>query len=314
LVFRIINHIKLIDKPLILFIDNLDYTITGTAAIPGLTRFIRDIEQSSLHGVILIGFVRSLTLAELQDSDNKIRTREFLSFFNPDYFFFPIFSKAEIRRLLLQRLKVARTPTDIFTVKAIDVIADHSLGLPTVALKLATACLNELVIRNEEGIDSNKVTFSIVTSVISQFGFDIAVKLVESLDSSPDEELSEEIQSLITPKRREIIAEIFNHQIKEQFHYLATGVIGLRSSDLAELFAVNLSTMNYHLKPLIMASPISLLEARDNIHDTRSKIFLIDWDSHISYALEILTVYHRLQKRQYHIHPKTILLTRRTES
>jgi hypothetical protein len=215
--------------------------------------------------------------------------------------------------LLLQRLKVARTPTDIFTVKAIDLIADHSLGLPTVALKLATACLNDLVIRNEEGKDSNKVTFSIVTSVIGQFGYDTAIKLVESIDHSPDEELGEEIQSLITPKRREIIAEIFNHQIQEQFHYLPIG-IGLRSSDLAERFAVNLSTMNYHLKPLITASPISLLEAKDNIHDTRSKIFSINWDSHISYTLEILTVYHRLQKRQYHIHPKTILLSRRAES
>ncbi|MHA2073280.1 MAG: hypothetical protein ACW97X_01530, partial [Candidatus Hodarchaeales archaeon] len=236
---KFLKNIMLIEKPLILFIDSLDYTITGTPAIPRVKDFMADIEARAQHGVIIIGLVHSLTLTVLLEPEQQILARAFLSFFNPEQFFFPIFSRAEIRKLITQRLRVSRNPTDLFSAKSIENLADYSLGIPTIALKIATACLNELIVQN-----ADKVTTNITKTVISQMGFIEIVHLVDSMDSNPDDETG----SFLTPKRREIITNILCHQIRESFFFPPTGTEGLRSSDLAELFGVNLSTMNYHLK------------------------------------------------------------------
>ncbi len=90
---KFLNQIKLIDKPLILFIDDLDYTINGTPAIPRISQFMSDVTSNTQHGVIVIGFVNSLTLAVLLEGDQKILAHTFLSFFNPEYFFFQSFRK-----------------------------------------------------------------------------------------------------------------------------------------------------------------------------------------------------------------------------
>ena len=299
---KFLHNINLIEKPLIIFIDSLDYTITGTPAIPRVKDFMADIEARAQHGVIIIGLVHSLTLTVLLEPEQQILARAFLSFFNPEQFFFPIFSKAEIRKLITQRLRVSRNPIDLFSAKAIEYIADYSLGIPTIALKMATACLNELIVQNTDKVNAN-----VANTVISQLGFLEISQLVESIDSSPDDETG----SIMTPKRREIITNILCHQIREQFFFPPTGTGGLRSSDLAELFGVNLSTMNYHLKPLTSSTPIAILEAKDDIHDARSKIFYVDWDSPISNALEITTVYQHLKHDHYHVKPAAILSTRR---
>jgi len=302
---KFLSKIKLVDKPLIIFIDDLDYTITGTPAIPRIKQFIADIEARAENGVIIIGFVNSITLSILSEDTHKILAREFLSLFNPEYFFFPVFSKTEIRRLIMQRLSVARNPMDLISAKAIDTIADYSLGVPTVALQLAADCLKELIVQ-----DIDKVTTRIVNAVLEQEGYTEAVELVESVDK----DTSEETINLITSKRRDIIAAILGHQLQERFFFPATGVDGLRSSDLADLFAVNLSTMNYHLKPLTSTLPIPILKAKDDVHDARSKIFYVDWDSHMTSALEIITVYQRLRQKKYRIEPTAIFLPRRKKS
>jgi DNA-binding MarR family transcriptional regulator len=302
---KFLARIKQFNKPLIIFIDELDYTITGTPAIPRIKQFISDIEYFAQYGVIIIGFVNSLTLTVLLDSDPKILARSFLSFFNPEYFFFPVFSKSEIRKLLTQRLRVTRNPMELFSTKALDLIADYSLGLPIVALRIATDCLNELIIRN-----TDKANKSIVDAVINQFGYIDALKIVETVEKGGDEDNT----SLITPKRKDVIAAVLYHQLRERYFFPATGVDGLRSSDLAELFGVNLSTMNYHLKPLTSLGPIPLLQTNDDIHDARSKIFSIEWTSHIAHALEIITVYQRLQGKQYRIKTTSIFSPRRRES
>ncbi|MFX0174168.1 MAG: AAA family ATPase [Candidatus Hodarchaeota archaeon] len=299
-----LKKIKILEKPLIIFIDNLDYTITGTPAIPRIRQFLGDIEKFGHHGFIIIGFVNSLTLTVLQDPEHKILAHNFLSLFNPEYFFFPIFSRAEIRRLIIQRIKTARSPTELFSAKAIELIADHCLGLPTIAMQIASACLNELIAQNIV-----KVTTKVVKAVLSQLGYIDAVKLVESVIEGTDEETT----SLITPKRKDIITAILSHQLRERYFFPPTGVEGLRTSDLAELYGVNLSTMNYHIKPLASSFPVPILETKDDIHDARSKIFFINWQSHMSNALEIITVYQQLNQTQYHITPKAILSPRRSE-
>jgi hypothetical protein len=302
---RFLRKILLIEKPLIVFIDNLDFTITGTPAIPRIKDFMSDIEARAPNGFIIIGFVQSLTLTVLLESEQQILARALLSFFNPDHFFFPIFSKHEIRKLITSRVRVSRIPTKLFSTKSIELIADHSLGIPTVALNIATACLNELILQ-----DVDKVTIHIANKVINQFGFNEIVQLVESIDKDSVDETS----TLMTPKRKEIITTVFGHQIRELFFFPPTGSVGLRSSDLAELFGVNLSTMNYHLKPLTAFLPIPILEAKDDVHDARSKIFCVDWDSPISNALEIITVSQHLKHKQYHVEPTAILLSRRESS
>ncbi|MHA2225606.1 MAG: hypothetical protein ACXAC8_10410 [Candidatus Hodarchaeales archaeon] len=295
--------LNLAEKPLIIFIDSLDYTITGTPAIPRIRNFISDIEERAQNGVIIIGFVDSLTLSVLLEDEQKLLSHSFLSVFNPECFFFPVFSKSEIRKLIVQRTRIARSPTELFSTKSIELISDHSLGIPTLALKIATDCMNELIVQ-----DLDKVTARVVTTVLNQFGYTEAVRIAESVDKDSDEETT----SIITPKRREIIAAILGHQSSEEFFFPATGVDGLRSSDLAELFGVNLSTINYHIKPLTSTLPIPILDEHDDVHDARSKIFYVNWESPLAHALEIITVFHRLKHEKYQIKRETILLSRRS--
>ncbi|MFX1516922.1 MAG: hypothetical protein ACFFC6_11465 [Promethearchaeota archaeon] len=300
-----LQNIKLVDKPLIIFIDDLDYTITGTPAIPRARQFMADIEARAENGVIIIGFVNSIALTVLLEANQKLLARDFLSYFNPEYFFFPVFSKTEIRRLITQRLTIARNPLGLFSAKAIETIANFSLGIPIVALQLASDCLEEIIIQ-----DITKVTARIANTVVNEKGYNLAVDLVESVG----EDTSEETVSLLTPKRRDIIAAILGHQLQERFFFPTTGVDGLRSSDLADFFAVNLSTMNYHIKPLTSTLPVPILEAKDDIHDARSKIFYVKWNSVMAHALELIIVHQRLTQEKYNIDPNTIFLSRREQS
>lgn len=300
-----LQQISLIQKPLILFVDNIDYMVTGTATIPRLRDFIADIETRASHGLILIGFIQSMTLfalLEAKDAEERNTARSFFSFFNPDHFFFPVFSKTEIYRLITRRLRVGRNPNKIFSPEAITQIADYSLGVPKVALKLASDCLKEAIIENKNFINN-----SIVENVVNQLGYAAATGIVESVANEKEDETT----FLLTPKRRDIVANVLGHQLRERFFFPPTGVDGLRSSDLAELFGVNLSTMNYHLKPLSTTYPVPLLAAKDDIHDARSKIFYIDWETNIATALEIIVVYQRLTPEKYNIKPENILISRR---
>ncbi|MFX1282192.1 MAG: hypothetical protein ACFFB5_00995 [Promethearchaeota archaeon] len=297
-----LNRIQLVEKPLIIFINNLDYTITGTAAIPRIREFITEIETQAQHGVIVIGFVNSLTLTVLLEDEYLELSRSFLTFFHPRHFFFPVFSKYEIMKLLSQRIKVARLPTNFFSQEIIELIADHSLGIPLLALQFASFCLHELILQ-----DLDKATIDTIKPLIQRLGYDLVVRLVESIDNNADEEIA----SLLTAKRREIIFLLLNHQLRERYFFPNTGVDGLRSTSLANALGVNLSTMNYHLKPLTSSLPVPILSAIDDVVDARSKIICIDWDSHIASALEIITVFHRLKPKKYDIKLSTILVARR---
>ncbi|MHA2093463.1 MAG: hypothetical protein ACW98F_02350 [Candidatus Hodarchaeales archaeon] len=288
---RFLNEILRATKPLILFVDDFDYTITGTSAIPRCTEFFADIVSRAPYGAIIVAFVNSLTLTILVETENTNLSRSFYSNFNPDHFFFPVFSKTEVRQLLIKRLRDVRKPIDLFSVKSLEVIADHSMGLPPIALKIASACLHELITQNIE-----RVTSSLVMNVINQSGFRNAVSLIESLDHAE----VEDSVNILTPKRRDIVISILQHQTRERYFFPPTGADGLRISNLAQQFGVNLSTMNYHIKPLTQTEPLPILESQDDVHDARSKIFKVDMKTPIASALEILTVYHKLQAERYH--------------
>jgi hypothetical protein len=310
---QFLRQIQLVEQPLIIFVDSLDYTITGTSAIPRFREFLAEILKQAQHGVIIIGFMQSLTLAALSEPDQVSIAHSLFAYFNPQFFFFPVFSRSEIIQLITQRIRLARSPIEIFTPRVIEIIAEHSLGIPTVALQLASDCLHELVIH-----DLNKVTVNTIEPLIRRLGYDTVIQLVNSLESDSDEE---EITSLITPKRREIIALILSHQHRERFFFPATSEDGLRSSSLADELGVSNSTMNYHLKPLTTTFPLPILETIDDMRDARSKIYTVNWKSPIPHwksflasVLEVLTVYHRLKPRRYDIKPSTILLARREHS
>ncbi|MHA1972028.1 MAG: hypothetical protein ACTSW1_03475 [Candidatus Hodarchaeales archaeon] len=297
-----LDRIRHMQKPLIIFIDSLDYTITGTAAIPRLPAFLSDIESQAPHGVILIGLINSLTLTSLIEPSPQNPNLSFLNSFNPDYFFIPVFSRSEIRKLIVQRLRQAHTPTELFSARSIELIADYSLGIPTIALNIATHCLNELILQ-----DLDKLKAHLTTKILDKYGFTEAYQIVESLSSDEEDEMA----NLLTPKRREIITAILCHQNRERYFFPNTGMDGLRSSDLADYFTVNLSTMNYHLKPLTNPQPLPILKTKDYMHDARSKIFYADWDNHIANALEIITVYQHLTAKHYNIQSSSIILSQR---
>ena len=123
----------------------------------------------------------------------------------------------------------------------------------------------------------------------------------------------EETTSILTPKRREIISVILEHQIRENFFFPPTKMEGLRSSFLADFFGVNLSTMNYHIKPLTSTKPDPILETKDDDTDARSKIFTVNLESPMATAVEILTIQHKLQHEKYNVTTQSILIQRRDE-
>ena len=314
---RFLDKIRHVSKPLILFIDDLDYTVTGNPAIPRIPEFILDIENRVPHGVIIIGLINSLTVSILSDADQVIskattlsemaeaedfarKARTFFSKFNPDHFFFPVYSKSEISNLIDIRLKVVRKASDLFSTKAIDKIAEYSMGLPINALDIASACLTELVSK-----ELDKTTASVVTKVADQLGFSIGLKLVESINQEDADE-----KKALSPQRRKIVSYILENQYRDRFFYPKKRLDGLRSSDLAKFIDVNLSTMNYHIK-FLTETPNRILESKTDAHDARSKIFYVDWKSPIASAVEILTVYHKLKQEKYNVTSQAILLPRR---
>ncbi len=301
---RFLNEILRATKPLIVFVDDFDFTVTGTSAIPRCSEFFGDIISRAPFGAIIIALVSSLTLTVLSEIENTNLSRSFYSNFNPDHFFFPVFSKTEVRQLLTKRLRDVRKSIDLFSVKSLEVIADHSMGLPTIALKIASACLHDLITQ-----DIERVTSSLVKNVIKQAGFRNAVSLIESLDR--DE--GDESVNIFTQKRRDIVISILQHQTRERFFFPPTGVDGLTISNLAQQFGVNLSTMNYHIKPLTQTLPIPILESKDDVHDARSKILKVDMKTPIASALEILAVYHRLQPERYHVSTHSIQVGHRED-
>jgi len=314
---RFLDKIQHVTKPLILFIDDLDYTVTGNPAIPRIPDFILDIEKRVPHGVIIIGLINSLTISLLSDADQVIsnattlsemaeaedfarKSRSFFSKFNPDHFFFPVFSKKEINSLIDKRLKIVRRSSGLFSVKSIEKIADYSLGLPINALEIASACLTELVAN-----ELDKTTASLVTKVADQLGYSTALKLVESINQDEVDE-----KKALSPQRRKIVSYILENQYRDRFLYPKKHLEGLRSSDLAKFIDVNLSTMNYHIK-FLTETPNRILESKTDAHDARSKIFYVNWESPIASAIEILTVYHKLQLDKYNVTSQSILLSRR---
>lgn len=300
---RFLEDLKATDNPVIIFVDDFDYTITGTAAIPRMRRFLADIDSHAPNGFIIVGLVSSLTLTVLAEPDYINTARTFYANFNPDIFFFPVFSKSEIRRLLTYRLRDVRRSTNIFSVKSLDTIANYSMGIPTTALRIASACLNELIVQNLD-----QVTSSVVQDIVEQAGFQQGVSLLESTEHETDDETV----NILTHKRREIIASLLEHQTREKYFYPPTKIEGLRISDLAQLFGVNLSTMNYHIKPLTHTTPIPILETI-TISDGRSKLFRIDKNSPLATALELITIYFKLQPERYHVDSESIQITQRED-
>lgn len=295
---RFLNNIAHVTKPLIILFDDFDYALTGTSAIPRFRNMFADIEARAPNGVIIIGIVNSLTLTTIQNPQSDHISRSLFSQFNPDHYFFPVFSKTEIRQLLNSRLRDARRPTQLFTIKALELIADFSMGIPTSALKMGSACLNELIVGDLEKVDSN-----IALKVIEQSGFSQAAKLVESMDGTDEDDPIH----LLTRKRLDVIDLILNHQIRERYFFPPTGIDGLRISDLAQEFGVNLSTMNYHVKPLTQTEPIPILQSKEGITDARSKILRISWKTPIADALEIITVSRKLTSTRYHVTDQAII-------
>ncbi len=299
-----LRNLAPITKPVIIFIDNMDRMVVGGPEIPRAREFFAEVKLHATHGFIVIGFILSMTLSVLQETDEQAQARAFLTFFNPGHFFFPVFSKYEIQELLLQRLNIVKRPVGIFTPNALTLIADYSFGVPRVALNLASDCLNHIIV---EGLD--RVTSKTVKDVLNNSGYNLATRIVESITREEENELT----VLLTSKRREIVSKVLGHQLRERFFFPPTEMDGLRSSDLAEHFGVNLSTMNYHLKPLSKTYPVPLLRTKDDLTDARSKIFYIDWQTHIATALEIIVIYQRLAADKYNIKPETILISQRRD-
>ncbi|WP_455140185.1 hypothetical protein [Candidatus Hodarchaeum mangrovi] len=298
---RFLTSLASFTTPIILFVDGIDLTLTGSFAIPRLSELFQALNSRLPHGFIFVGLMSSLGLASLSPD-----LRQYLFSYFSDFFFYPVFSRLELRDLLLKRMAGARSPFELFSSKTLDLIIENSFGLPHLALFLAKVCLDRLILlKRFEGTD--KLTASLTSRILEEYHFSVAKQLIESIDS---EDESDSFIAMLTPKRKEILAAVLFEQYRARNFFSDARVDGLRNSELADMFLVNLSTMNYHLKPLLLSK---LLSEGKHPQDYRSKLLTFEWDSPIAFAAEIFIVYHHLRDKVFALEPAALLLSRRTE-
>lgn len=283
-----LNQIKTSKRPQIVIADNIDYTITGNDFIPRFETFLKEIKEEARYGVFIIGFIRSFTLYTITHTAS-FNERIFLSLFHSNRFFIKNFENKEIKSLLLKRLKKVGKENSLFTNSSLDLIALISFGNPIVALKLADDCLTELI----NLPDLNKVTKTITKDVAKRKGYIFSYKIVQSIFESEESE-DTELSILFTSKRQEVILSIFNHQFREKYFYPSETTGGLNPSELGKILNVNMSTLSYHIKPLVYDCTFPLLEVRGHPLDARSKMYRVNMKSHVSYALELFMIHKYL--------------------
>ncbi|MFX0117241.1 MAG: hypothetical protein ACFFB3_22030 [Candidatus Hodarchaeota archaeon] len=253
----------------ILFIDNISLTSGLGLGLPSAERLLQDLETYSDRKSLIVGILNTAELLFLRSQNGDASVNEFLSAFQPRPLKLPLFSSKAINQMLKLRLRSVINIDNPFSDETLEGIANYSLGLPELAMKLGRECMLEAVTWNEEKISSH-----IVQKIITDQGFDTALTILHAESAG---KVVEDRRSLfLSRKKLEILRAILFNDIRYQF----TGnreYRGTTSTQLAETLNRELSTISYHIRGLTTEwKPHPFLVSQRDETDSRStRYFLI---------------------------------------
>lgn len=253
----------------ILFIDNISLTSGFGPGLPTIERLLQDLETYSKRKALIVGLLNTSELLFFRSQAGDASVNEFLQLFQPRPLKLPLFPLKAIYQMLRLRRGAVINIDNPFPDETLEIIANYSLGLPGLAMKLGRECMHEAVTWNED-----KVSPAMVLKLTTDKGFDIAVTMlhVELTGKSADDRKS----PVLSRKKREILRAILFNDIKYQF----TGnreYRGTTSTQLAETLNRELSTISYHIRGLTTEwkpHPF-LISQRDEADSRSTRYFLI---------------------------------------
>ncbi|MFQ5979424.1 MAG: hypothetical protein ACE5OZ_14945 [Candidatus Heimdallarchaeota archaeon] len=253
----------------ILFIDNISLTSGFGLGLPAIERLLQDLETYSERKSLIVGLLNTAELLFFRSQAGDASVNEFLQLFQPRPLKLPLFPLNAIRQMLRLRLKAVISISNPFPDDIVAKIANNSLGLPKLAMKLGRECMHEAVTWNEDTVSSE-----MIQKLIIDQGFDTANTMLQGEFSgkSTDDRKS----PFLSRKKREILRAILFNDIKFQL----TGnreYRGTTSTQLADILNRELSTISYHIRGLTTEwkpHPF-LISQRDEADSRSTRYFLV---------------------------------------
>ncbi|MFX0065393.1 MAG: hypothetical protein ACFFC7_24750 [Candidatus Hermodarchaeota archaeon] len=242
----------------LLIIDNLALLSGKTPDIPHIENFLEDFYTETKKCPLIVGFMKTsewLYLKQLTDVDS----RHFLEFFQSSKVQLNPFSYNEIEKLLVKRLqatKTEKTSSDLlhpFSQSILRHISNHSLGIPQIALTLASRSLAKWALEDNK----HKMEKGDIDTLIRSSYLDLATRLVKGKEKLPR-------------KQMDVLWEVFLNTIESRL--MPQRLSGVTNKAIASKFGVRMSAISYHFKQL---TDRTLLRSRSDPNDARSQLYYI---------------------------------------
>ncbi|MFX1253340.1 MAG: hypothetical protein ACFFCZ_17155 [Promethearchaeota archaeon] len=241
-----------------LLIDNIGLLCGKNTQLPLFESFQHDLESFTETKHLIVGFIRKNEWIYLKNNYKDRTIQNFLGAFHPEKIFLPPFSNDDIVKLLQRRLELVRKEgkEDLspFTHETLVTIAENSLGIPEIALKLAEDVLRYWVsaAKCEEIHREDIEDFSIAQQI------PLARKLSLGLMD-------------LSPKRLDILLEVLSSNAESNI--IGKEAPGITNKVIAQKFGMQMSAISYHLKHLAEEHPI--LVRRPDPNDARSQLYYV---------------------------------------
>lgn len=240
----------------VLLIDNISLLCGKNSQLPLLESFQQDLESFTGNKHLIVGFMRKSEWIYLKNNymDNHIQT--FLSSFHPEKIFLSPFTKTEISSLLQRRLEAVRKEgkEDLhpFNSESLETIAENSLGVPSIALKLAEDVLRYWIsAAKQESIYREDIEEFLTVNQIP-----LVMKILQK-------------QMDLSSKRLDILLEVLISSAESRIAGKKT--LGITNKAIAQKFGMRMNAISYHLKQLSEDYPI--LIRRSDPSDARSQLY-----------------------------------------
>ncbi|MFX0090847.1 MAG: AAA family ATPase [Candidatus Hodarchaeota archaeon] len=241
----------------LLIVDNLALLSGKNLDVPHLEVFLEDFYRETKKCPLIVGFMKTsewLYLKQLTDVD----LLHFLEFFQPSKVQLNPFSHNEIENLLLKRLLATRPGSSEsnpapFSQAALKLISRYSLGVPQLALRLASKSLKKWALEDRK----QKMEKKDIEGLIRQELLTLATELIRGKDPLPR-------------KQMDVLWEVFLNTTESKL--MNQAVTGVTNKIIASKFGVRMSAISYHFKQL---TDRTLLKSRSDPTDARSQLHYI---------------------------------------
>ncbi|MFX0090846.1 MAG: hypothetical protein ACFFBD_03705 [Candidatus Hodarchaeota archaeon] len=240
----------------VLFVDNISLLCGKNPQLPLLESFQHDLESFTGTKHLIVGFIRKNEWIYLKNNYMDTSIQSFLGSFHPEKIFLSPFSKKELVELLERRLKTSskEDKEDLlpFTQETLIAIAENSLGVPAIAIKLAEDVLRYWV----SAAKREEIQREDIEEFVHAQQIPLAKKMLRK-------------QMDLSSKRLDILLEVLSSNAESKI--VGKEAPGITNKAIAQKFGVRMSAISYHLKHLAEEHPI--LIRRTDPNDARSQLY-----------------------------------------